>query len=92
MEEAWFEIVIARSSTVNTIQAGVSAMLAEVLHLFFGSDGHDVSTAGISVQHPDDTRRTTLSPPEAPPRSKGTSPGEYSTYSGLPDKRGVGRA
>ena len=51
MEEAWFELLLARTKVVNEeIEGGMSAMFAAAFRLFFNASGHDMAMAGISVR------------------------------------------
>ena len=49
-EEAWFEILFARSNVTKKLCGDVSALIASVLRLFFGEGGHDAQHAGICLK------------------------------------------
>jgi hypothetical protein len=46
-QESWFEVLFARSSRVQKVKGGVSAILKAVLSLFFDPATHDVRSSGV---------------------------------------------
>ena len=48
-EDAWFELLLLRVSTVKEIAGGMGAVLISIIKLFFCS-GHGPTTAGVSLQ------------------------------------------
>ena len=48
-EDAWFELLFLRTSTVKEITGGMGAVMISIIKLFFCS-GHDPTTAGVSLQ------------------------------------------
>ena len=51
-EEAWFTLVVARSSVVNTVAAGISQVYGGAAKLFFGALQGNLQTGGIVFRRP----------------------------------------
>ena len=51
-EDAWFCILIARSSEVNKVSAGMGQIFGDLLKRFFADGGHDMRTAGLTLRSP----------------------------------------
>ena len=49
-EEAWFCMLVARSSEVSKVSAGMGQVFAAVIKRFFGDGGHDLSSAGLALR------------------------------------------
>jgi hypothetical protein len=49
-EEAWICLLVARSSEINSLQAGISQVMAAVMKLFFVSLGRNIQVAGITLK------------------------------------------
>ena len=48
-EDAWLVATTVRSSVVQSIDGGMSAVIGGILKLFFAADGHDMRLAGIPL-------------------------------------------
>ena len=50
-QEAWFVIALQRSKgDLEDVSGGISALIAAIINTFFDPNGHDLSSAGISVR------------------------------------------
>ena len=56
LQEAWFELVLLRSDTVNDLMGGFSGLLAGAVMTFFGEAPHNMMRSGISLMLQDGTR------------------------------------
>ncbi len=51
-EDAWICVLVARSTEVHKVSAGMGQIFAAVLKLFFGPGPSDLSTAGLALRTP----------------------------------------
>ena len=56
-QEAWFELVLLRSDTVNEIEGGFSGLLIGAIMTLFGERGHNMMRSGISLALHDGSRQ-----------------------------------
>jgi hypothetical protein len=54
-EEAWFEVLLVKTSTVKEVQGGMSAIVGALLDTFFDVHGHNMRSSGFQLKLHDNT-------------------------------------
>ena len=49
-QDSWFEAALVRSSVVQKLPGGISAVVAAIVNVFFEQGRHDMSTAGVHLK------------------------------------------